>query len=361
MINKKDVLEILATTMLVYDYGKRFTLEDDQNIENFTNSIGEDVLNSLSKDRREVLMNISKYAPNGKVVDFIDDERTDLQVGITKSDNRKRIIIVFRGTESRRDWFYDFSIFKKNIAELVNPLSNDIRIHSGFHRQLFDYGNYEKIVRCVKSLLEKDEYKDYEIYTTGHSLGGGLCTVFGYFLSREIDNMVNIISFASPRVGNAGFRRDFTNRKNITHYRITNNRDIVTATPMVGYKHTGLNIHLTPTTCALCEASEYNPYWKFSLFRCWSVSDHNIDLYYRRLKENSWPRYEKQDIVNEEVPSLQTPPPQGDKDVEEIEIIDQEAEPVQDQEPEQTQEEEKNVIHRDDDSKLSENAVIVDI
>ena len=157
MINKKDVLEILATTMLVYDYGKRFTLEDDQNIENFTNNIDESVLNSLSKDRREVLMNISKYAPNGRVVDFIDDERSDLQVGITKSDNRKRIIIVFRGTESRRDWFYDFSIFKKNITQLVNPLSNDIRIHSGFHRQLFDYGNYEKIVRCVKSLLEKDE------------------------------------------------------------------------------------------------------------------------------------------------------------------------------------------------------------
>ena len=140
---------------------------------------------------------------------------------------------------------------------------------------------------------------------------------------------------------------------------------------MVGYKHTGLNIHLTPTTCALCETSEYNPYWKFSLFRCWSISDHSIDLYYRRLKENSWPRYEKQDIVNEEVPSLQSPPPQGDKDVEEIEIIDQEPElePVQDQEqePEQTQEqeeeqeEEKNVILRDDDSTLSENTVIVDI
>ena len=32
----------------------------------------------------------------------------------------------------------------------------------------------------------------------------------------------------------------------------------------------------------------YNQWWKFSLFNCWKVSDHNVDLYYNRLCKNPW-------------------------------------------------------------------------
>ena len=300
MIKKNQILEVLATTMLVYDYGKKFTLDEDENIETFTGGMSEEILKSLSEARREVLMNIKNYAPNGRVMDFIDDPDTDLQVGITKSDKQKRIIVVFRGTESMTDWGYDFRIFKKNIFSIRNPSSKNISIHSGFHRQLFTNDNYRKIVQTLQKILSYEEYKDYEIFSTGHSLGGALCTIFGYFLSKEIDNMVNIISFASPRVGNFGFKQDFDNQKNLIHYRVTNNRDIITATPMIGYKHTGINIHVSENNCALCERYNYNSYWKFSLFRCWSVSDHNIDLYYRRIKKNIWPLQEIiEEVVNE--------------------------------------------------------------
>lgn len=302
MIPQSTILEVLATTMLVYDYGKKFSVDEDETIETFVNNVDEEFLNSLSPDRREVLTNMPTYAPKGKVMMFVDDPLSDLQVGITKSDAKKRFMVVFRGTESRTDWFHDFMICKHNISDMIGTTSlPENSVHSGFHRQLFQNNNFYNVKDRLVDLLNMEEYADYDVYCTGHSLGGALCTLFGYFLSKKIDKTVNIVSFASPRVGNASFKRDFDAQVNLRHYRVTNNRDVVTATPMIGYKHTGLNIHLTPTTFEIFDKHDYNPYWMFSLWRCWSVSDHSIDLYYRRLKNCSWKtddECEEEDVVD---------------------------------------------------------------
>ena len=47
------------------------------------------------------------------------------------------------------------------------------------------------------------------------------------------------------RVGNMSFRNELLIIKNLVHYRISNDRDIVTAAPMIDYHHTGVNISLT--------------------------------------------------------------------------------------------------------------------
>ena len=44
---------------------------------------------------------------HGKIVEFINDPETDLQAAITLSETKKTITVVFRGSESRSDWFYD--------------------------------------------------------------------------------------------------------------------------------------------------------------------------------------------------------------------------------------------------------------
>ena len=282
MFSHHSILEILATTMLIYDYGKKFTLSEDEDIETFTNKLDPLMLQNMSSERIDILRKIRTYSPKGKVMMFIDDPITDLQVGITKSDAKKRLIVVFRGTESRSDWMYDFRICKRNLIEFGHGIS----VHSGFYKQLYDNDNCEKIISKLEEILSDAEYKDYEIYCTGHSLGGALCTLFGYILSHRIKNKVRVISFASPRVGNYQFKTYFEAKENLYHYRITNNRDIVTATPMIGYHHVGQNIHLSPLNCEFCE--KYNRYWKFSLLRCWSILDHSIDLYYHRLVQHKW-------------------------------------------------------------------------
>ena len=255
-IRHDKVMDLLGITMLVYDYSKKFTFDKDETIETFVSSKkqGEDkdIDMDISDPRKEVLEKLGQSSPHGKVVKFISNKTTDIQVGITISETNKRICVVFRGSESKSDWYYDLMILKKKI---MHDLYDDVHVHSGFFRQLHDTSVYEKIVEALKSLLE--ENPDYDIYITGHSLGGALSTLFGFELSHEIDNQISVISFASPRVGNQAFKDAFDGKTNLEHYRVTNDHDIITGTPMVFFKHVGKNIAICEDKCELFENYEY--------------------------------------------------------------------------------------------------------
>jgi predicted lipase len=293
MINKQTLIDIVGLPMLVYDYVKKIELEPNETIEQFVNSIDNSTeMNTLTKPRLEALKYIKNNSPNGKVVKFINDKESDLQVGITTSEKNKRITVVFRGSESIVDWIYDFMVCKIK-------LDNKIYVHSGFYNQLQRHDNYINIKNVIENILTSPEKKDYEIYITGHSLGGALATLFGYLYSKETERQIKIISFASPRVGNIHFKNDFDNQPNLIHYRITNHRDIVTATPMIFYKHVGINIHLTNQgNVEIYKNYEYNTLM-FSLFRCWNVFDHSVDLYYQRIKDSFWNDDDNENISNQ--------------------------------------------------------------
>ena len=279
-ITHAELLEIISLPMLIYDYVNKFKLDKNQTIEGFMGGAQSDISSlGLTPERQEALNNILKYAPQGKVIKFFSDDHTDLQAAVTLSVTKKRITIVFRGSESMSDWYYDLQFRKTN-------LHDNVYVHRGFHNQLHINNNYDKIRDCVSELLK--QYGDYEVVVTGHSLGAALSTLFGYELSREIGNKITVVSFASPRVGDSEWRKAFDAKTNLVHYRVSNNRDIVTAAPMIWYQHVGINIHLLPTLYEIFEKYSYNTWWQYSLFNCWSVSDHNIDLYYTNLKNNPW-------------------------------------------------------------------------
>ena len=278
MLQNKTCQELVGLTMLVYDYIKKFQLNQSESIETFLSTQSDEDLDIYTDARKEVLKNMKTYAPHGTVEYFIDDKTTDLQVGITKSETNKRICVVFRGSESRSDWYYDLMITK-------HRLSRNIYVHSGFHSQLHINNNFDKITECVRQLLS--QHPDYTLYVTGHSLGAALATLYGYQLSKIINHNVIIVSFASPRVGNYDFKDDFNRQENLTHYRVTNTRDVITATPRYRYHHVGRNICLYDNSYEIFDNYQYS-WWKYSLFNCWSVNDHNIDLYYERLKKHNW-------------------------------------------------------------------------
>ena len=53
--------------------------------------------------------------------------------------------------------------------------------------------------------------------------GAALSTLFGYMISREFSNTdITVVSFASPRVGDNGWKKHFDDADNLTHYRILN-------------------------------------------------------------------------------------------------------------------------------------------
>lgn len=275
MMKKKDLLNLTGLTILMYDYDNNFSLMKDENIKDFVNN-NSDFINKLGDTKKDIFENLKNNSPFGKIEIFVSDDDTDLQVGITISEKNKRLTVIFRGTESYTDWKYDLMITKKK-------LDGNIYIHNGFYQQLYTNHNFDKIKN--KLLLLLLEYPDYEINIIGHSLGGALSTLFGYLLAKTITNKVTVITLGSPRVGNYYFKLDFDSQTNLTHYRISNNRDVITSVPMINFYHTGINIHLTNDNLTIYDNYNYNRYFKFSLFNCWSVSDHNIELYYNRIKK----------------------------------------------------------------------------
>ena len=202
IIHHSDATDLLGLTMLVYDYSKKFKLENDETIESFVQNLkgGAEEL-GLSDERQKALGELSEKSPHGRVVDFISDEETDIQVAVTLSEVNKRICVVFRGSESSSDWYYDLMITKHN-------LHDDVWVHKGFYQQLTKNGTYDKLLESIKKLA--DDYPTYKIYITGHSLGAAFSTLFGYMLSRErSDKDIVVVSFASPIVGNANWKDSF--------------------------------------------------------------------------------------------------------------------------------------------------------
>jgi triacylglycerol lipase len=234
------------------------------------------------KNSTTILGSISKYAPNGEVLAFIDDDKSGLQVGLTKSSKQKRLCVVFRGSEEPRDWYHNAQFRKRRIEQ------NNVYVHQGFYKQLYDNGNYDKISKLLSDEIKKNP--DFEVYILGHSLGASLSTLFGYIYSKETDHLITILSFASPRVGNLKFKKEFQKRSNLIHYRFTNKRDIVPALPILRYHHTGYHIHM--------DGEMFKKGRGNSLLTSWSIQDHNIKSYYDNLKSaRGWDKVMKKIII----------------------------------------------------------------
>jgi hypothetical protein len=281
MISHKITLDLFRISMLVYNYSKDFEFENsEETIEEFIKKNGNSINNlKLNNTCKKALLHIYRNIPSGKVYYFINDKDTDTNVGITLNDIDQRICIVFRGSESLKDWYYDFEV--EQIC-----LKNDIMVHSGFYNQLFKTNVYKSISTQLKKLIKI--YPDYTIYVTGHSLGGALATLCGYCLSNEINKNIIVVSFASPRIGNNNWKNAFNKNKNLKHFRVTYNRDIVTAFPTFNYKHVGDNIRIFKNKTDIFLNYKDNSLYDFTILRCWKPIDHTCESYYKHLLKKSW-------------------------------------------------------------------------
>jgi hypothetical protein len=161
-------------------------------------------------------------------------------------------------------------------------------------------------MKDVSTLIEANP--EYSLYTTGHSLGGALSTLFAFEVAADdrILKPVTCISIASPKVGNLAFRRAFQVRfcngaealplspivlltvyylhficqnlerkKHIRCLRIANHKDLVTLMPDRGscslvyiaccqqgvYRHVGAQLKLYANgTCKITSPHEGDSY-----------------------------------------------------------------------------------------------------
>tara|TARA_E500000331_G_scaffold164754_1_gene159634 strand:+ start:242 stop:1231 length:990 start_codon:yes stop_codon:yes gene_type:complete len=282
VIPHSAVLVLLQSTLLIYDYGKNFTIHDpNETIETFVDKAIEQGFFhklGLNNARRAAMLELKLFCPKGQIHTFIDDPNSDIQVGITINHAEKHFAVVFRGSESIKDWYYDLQIYK-------HKYKDKIWIHSGFYNQLHTDNIHLCIISKVQCIL--NEHPEYKLFVTGHSLGGALATLFGYILAHEFEVFVTVVSFASPRIGNYYWKKSFEEKPNLKHFRVTNNRDLIVGTPTINYYHVGTDIKLYEDSFYI-NVGKAHSCFDYTIFSNWSIADHSCESYYENLVKNIW-------------------------------------------------------------------------
>ncbi|KAK6013541.1 triacylglycerol lipase [Ostertagia ostertagi] len=102
--------------------------------------------------------------------------------------------------------------------------------------------NMERWYECTDFFELRSSYPDYEIWITGHSLGGSIASLAASFLvgSRAVNSsQVKLITFGQPRTGDIHFSTTHDDQLEYS-FRVTHWRDIVPHIPLGpigGYFH----------------------------------------------------------------------------------------------------------------------------
>ena len=283
-ITYNEAMTMLYLSQLIYDYhnNTKFDLITNESISDFIKRIY--ISNNDFNYIRESLFYLLHIAPDGKIIKYITNSDTNVQVAIIVSNINKKIVIVFKGSTSINDHCINFNFFLKQLEHFS--------VHSGFYNQVISVK--KQIFNIIKPYIEKK----YDLYLTGHSSGSANASLLGYFISEKYPSiLIKIITFGGPRVGNMEWKKYFEDKHNIIHYRITNNNDIVTMIPTINYYHVGKEIFISDER--LCFMKNYT-----CSFIWHNINDHNIIYYMKNMKnkEHLWNKlYSNSDINNDEL------------------------------------------------------------
>ena len=116
-------------------------------------------------------------------------------------------------------------------------LPKEAKIHPGFVRLLLN--SYENMNNAISKVCNENKFiqKNTQIIFTGHSLGGALATLgaLKYSLDNEIhkaSNLVKVVSFCAPNLGNHDFHNFFYENFNDANIiRVYTESDIISHLP----------------------------------------------------------------------------------------------------------------------------------
>lgn len=170
---------------------------------------------------------------------YVDHPPTDFQCSITKQGNR--LFIAVRGTEKKQDWKNNV-----NCSLTEYPLGSGRKIHTGYLLQWLSV--QQEVMAKIDAMLEKHKGDVSCITFCGHSAGAITVLVALHFAERakraaSKGISSDCVTFGSPRLGNAAFKRHF--EENVSCTRTVLDRDIVTRVPFWGgYAHLGVPIQI---------------------------------------------------------------------------------------------------------------------
>ncbi|CCW67378.1 unnamed protein product [Phytomonas sp. Hart1] len=105
------------------------------------------------------------------------------------------------------------------------------------------------VIGKLLEVLQGDPDTVYRVFTTGHSLGGGLASLCAYSVTRELHRIkypiqeVTVYSYGTPRIGNTIFCRLYNHMVPRT-FRVTNESDLVATMGIFCDSHVGIEVKI---------------------------------------------------------------------------------------------------------------------
>lgn len=203
-----------ANTDVILKTAREF-IEDDKKYATLEKLIRNSAVSDSPTQSEIVLKNILKEK-GFQLIKTFNNSDEDAQAFLCKRSDQKIAVLAFRGTEKK------LKDIKADVQATLNPVPHkggEVPVHSGYYRQF----------ASLKDELEKElntlAAQNYQIFITGHSLGGALAILTVKFLAS--DSSGACYTFGSPPVGTGTFDEDIKT----PIYRIINHVDIVPRMP----------------------------------------------------------------------------------------------------------------------------------
>lgn len=185
---------------------------------------------------------------------YLHDQVLGTQVLLVSNDQQKYVALAFAGTDDLRTSLQDADIFTKpfgnnDTIQLDDP---NVRVHAGFNNAVFNDNIWTEVYDRTNSLWQekKRAAKDYQLYTTGHSLGAANSMLIATALATLDDKKfspIKCINFGGPRTGNVDWMHYFNAtsklRDRVSIFRVVLAWDLVARLPEFFY-HVGHTIQI---------------------------------------------------------------------------------------------------------------------
>lgn len=262
-LNKFMISIILLICAYQMDLGKNYEtyLDNDEVIQYLKKyNIDDEVIQYIKSNN---------YSFNGQVIYLRNN--ADSECMIYYSNNE--CYLVFIGTQF--DMNDKKSLYKDLWTDIclglgtINFLNKKIKIHSKYVCNMNNQNLLQNIINHIKNL----NYKKINI--CGHSMGSGLGTYTSIVLTKNFPNLnFKLITFDSPKIGNIQLKKYIKKIKNLEHFDIINNKDIIPLFPFIFPNYS----HIAKKTFILCDDGNIKVCKKFnkeiSIFTNYSISKH---------------------------------------------------------------------------------------